>query len=78
MKDCYGKVLPLTVDLARGLGVEQGEAFVCLKHQRTLAKEDDSCSSTLLKTHSNKLLAILFNSIVQKPHKQFKKHTSVQ
>ena len=58
MKDCYGKVLPLTVDLARGLGVEQGEAFACLKHRRALAKEDDRCSSTLSKTHSKKLLAI--------------------
>ena len=26
MKDCYGKVLPLTADFARGLGVEQGES----------------------------------------------------
>ena len=58
VKDCYGKVLPLTVNLARDLGVEQGEAFACLKHRRGLAKEDDRCSSTLLKTHSKKLLAI--------------------
>ena len=58
LKDCYGKVLPLTADLARGLGVEQGEAYACFKHRRALAKEDDRCSSVLLKNHSKKLLAI--------------------
>ena len=58
VKDCYGKVLPLTVDLARCLGVKQGNAHACLKHRRALEKEDDRCSSVLLKSHSKKLLAI--------------------
>ena len=56
--ECYGDIRPLTVELARLLGVEKEAGSVCLKHRRMLEKEDERCSSLLSRSHSKQLMAV--------------------
>ena len=54
---CYGDLRPLNDALARAAGTPR-LTKVCLKHQRSIEKDDNRCSCTLAETHSQKLSAI--------------------
>jgi len=64
-ESCYGDLRPLNDALARAAGTPP-RTKVCLKHWRSIEKDDNRCSSTLSETHSPKLPAIprgLYNYI---------------
>lgn len=54
---CYGDLRRLNDALARAAGIPP-LTKVCLKHLRSIEKEDSRCSATFSETHSNKLTAI--------------------
>ena len=62
---CYVDLRPLNDALARAAGTPP-RTIVCLKHLRSIEKDDNRCSSTLSERHSQKLTAIpkgLYNYI---------------
>ena len=64
-ESCYGDLRPLNDALTRAAGTPP-HTKVCLKHWRSIEKDDNRCSSTLSETHSPKLTAIprgLYNYI---------------
>jgi len=56
-KSCYGDLRPLNDALARAAGTPPSTK-VCLRHWRSIEKDDNRCLSTLSETHSPKLTAI--------------------
>ena len=56
-ESCYGDLRQLNDALTRAAGTPP-RTKVCLKHWRSIEKNDNRCSSTLSETHSPKLTAI--------------------
>ena len=56
-ESCYGAVSPLSPGLARAANVPKGTP-TCLRHRRSIEREDNRCSSSLLEKHSKKLTDI--------------------
>ena len=56
-ESCCGVVSPLSSGLARAANVPEGTP-TCLRHRRSIEREDNRCSSPLLDKHSKKLTEI--------------------
>ena len=56
-ESCYGDLRQLNDAMARAAGTPP-RTKVCLKHWRSIEKNDNRCSSTLSETHSPKLTAL--------------------